>query len=176
MKKNHSAVRRMIKIGLLTTVVAGVFNLAVYRYVWRNPNSLGFLMSRSERLRRNGTGFQAGTGYAANYRKTDEGRDLLWAQGPKNLDEGEWFDVTGSPLDPEFYGNGIGKDQIPAIDDPEFASARDQETLRARNIHDNTTIIGYVHNGDARAYPIDILHYHELVNDEIGGKPVTVGW
>ena len=37
-------------------------------------------------------------------------------------------------------------------------------------------VIGYVGNGDARAYPASLLDHHELVNDRIGGKPVTVGW
>ena len=37
-------------------------------------------------------------------------------------------------------------------------------------------VIGFAHGGEARAYPIALLNHHELVNDTVGGKPVTVGW
>ncbi len=42
--------------------------------------------------------------------------------------------------------------------------------------NDDSLVIGYIHNREAKAYPIDILHYHESVNDVVGGTPVTVGW
>ena len=29
-------------------------------------------------------------------------------------------------------------------------------------------------NGDVRAYPLQILIWHEVVNDVVGGEPVTV--
>ena len=48
---------------------------------------------------------------------------------------------------------------------PEIAAAR---------IDDDTRVIGYAHNGEARAYPLFILDRHELVNDRVGGKPVRV--
>ena len=35
-------------------------------------------------------------------------------------------------------------------------------------------VIGLVVNGDARAYPLKILIWHEIVNDTVGGVPVTV--
>ena len=37
-------------------------------------------------------------------------------------------------------------------------------------------VLGYANAGEARAYPIRLLNGHELVNDTVGGKPVTVGW
>ena len=127
-----------------------------------------------------------GTGFAGNHLETDDGRHLLWAQGlrnlaiwaqgPRNLESGEWFDVTGAPLDPESYGNGIGKDVIAAIDEPEFVNIHDENLLRAQKTDDDPMVIGYVHNGEAKAYPTHILYDHELVNDTVGGKPVTVGW
>jgi hypothetical protein len=35
-------------------------------------------------------------------------------------------------------------------------------------------VILFEHEGDARAYPLQILTWHEIVNDEVGGIPVTV--
>jgi hypothetical protein len=35
-------------------------------------------------------------------------------------------------------------------------------------------VIGIVHNGEAKAYPIEFITYHHQVQDNIGGKPVIV--
>jgi len=37
-------------------------------------------------------------------------------------------------------------------------------------------ILGVFLNGVARAYPIRILSWHEVVNDDFGGNPVLVTW
>jgi hypothetical protein len=104
-----------------------------------------------------------------------DGQRLLWAFGKPDSPDAEWFDVTGSKIDPMRFQFGIGKDSIPAIDKPQFVNANDPR-LREAGIYDRTPVIGYVNNGDARAYPLSILNRHELVNDTVGGKPVTVGW
>ncbi len=31
-------------------------------------------------------------------------------------------------------------------------------------------------NGDARAYPLRILHWHEMMNDVVGGVPVSLAY
>ena len=107
-------------------------------------------------------------------------RQYLWAKGPTDPEDesSEWFDLTGSPLPLEGFQYGIGKDTIPSIDHPVFVKA-DDPRLKAKwgDLDlDNLTVIGFVHNGIARAYPVPLLNRHELVNDTVGGKPVTVGW
>ena len=65
---------------------------------------------------------------------------------------------------------GPSKDGIPSIDDPAFvsvAAARDW-------VASQEPVIVVEHNGTAKAYPLQILTYHEIVNDEIGGTPVAV--
>ena len=104
-----------------------------------------------------------------------DGHRLLWARGDSEADEAEWFDVTDSKIDPERFQYGIGKDTIASIDTPQFVAA-DDPRLAEFGIDDQTLVIGFVHDGDARAYPLKILDEHELVNDTVGGKPVTVGW
>ena len=39
---------------------------------------------------------------------------------------------------------------------------------------ENEPVIGLVINGDARAYPLRILIWHEIVNDVVGGVPVAI--
>ncbi len=107
--------------------------------------------------------------------KEENGRTLLWAKGDPESEESQWFDVTDIPLDPLKFQYGIGKDTIPAIDEPLFVAV-DDPRLEAQNITDEARVIGYAVGEDARAYPIRIMDRHELVNDAVGGKPVTVAW
>lgn len=104
-----------------------------------------------------------------------DGRRFLWALGQRGSEEEEWFDVTDSKIDPEQFQYGLGKDLIASIDSPQFLDADDPRLIDA-GINGASRVIGFVHEGDARAYPLHILNRHELVNDIVGGKPVTVGW
>jgi hypothetical protein len=69
----------------------------------------------------------------------------------------------------EVISGGPPKDGIPAIDNPEFIRAADASELAAKEP------IIYLNYGDEiRAYPFRILIWHEIVNDEINGLPITV--
>jgi hypothetical protein len=78
------------------------------------------------------------------------------------------FDRRGVPLS-EFERGGPGKDGIPAIDEPRFVSVDQVDFLEPKE-----PVIELELAGKARAYPIQILVWHEIVNDEIGGVPVAV--
>ena len=72
------------------------------------------------------------------------------------------------PLD-KIKSGGPPKDGIPSIDDPKFAEVQGSQFVR-----DSDVVIGLEINGDARAYPLFILVWHEIVNDNVGGVPVAV--
>ena len=40
----------------------------------------------------------------------------------------------------------------------------------------NERVIGLSIDGDSRAYPLNMLSRHEIVNDTVGGVPVAVTW
>jgi hypothetical protein len=63
-------------------------------------------------------------------------------------------------------------DAIPAINDPQFETAQAAAAL----LKPDERVIGLVINGQARAYPINIMSSHEIVNDVVGGQPVAVTW
>ena len=42
------------------------------------------------------------------------------------------------------------------------------------SLPENEPVIGLVINGDAQAYPLRILIWHEIVNDVVGGVPVAI--
>jgi len=82
------------------------------------------------------------------------------------------FDIderkTLVPLD-EIHSGGPAKDGIPAIDRPRFVPAGEAQWLAPRQ-----RVLGVAYNGVAKAYPIAIMDYHEIVNDHFAGMPVVV--
>ncbi len=69
----------------------------------------------------------------------------------------------------EIRSGGPPKDGIPAIDDPRFRSVGDVTDLAPTE-----PVITLRIQDDARAYPLRILTWHEIVNDTVGGMPVAV--
>jgi hypothetical protein len=70
----------------------------------------------------------------------------------------------------EFASGGPGKDGIPAIDHPRFVSVP-----QADDFLDAQEAIAVLELGrEVKAYPIQILIWHEIVNDELAGRPVAV--
>ncbi|MDZ7678839.1 MAG: DUF3179 domain-containing protein [Acidimicrobiales bacterium] len=76
-----------------------------------------------------------------------------------------------SPLVPmdEIISGGPPPDGIPPIDEPRFSSVDDVDFLA-----DNEPVLAVEIDGEARAYPVQILMWHEIVNDTIAGVPVSV--
>lgn len=72
------------------------------------------------------------------------------------------------PLD-QIVSGGPGKDGIPAILTPLFVRAP-QATFLA----DEGRVLGLSRGTDAKAYPVKILNWHEIVNDTIGNQPVVI--
>ena len=72
------------------------------------------------------------------------------------------------PTDEILHG-GPGRDGIPSLDYPDFIAAGDADFLQPKD-----RVLGLERNGVARAYPIRILNYHEIVNDAFGGGGVAV--
>jgi hypothetical protein len=73
------------------------------------------------------------------------------------------------PVD-QILAGGPPRDGIPALFDPETLPAE------ASPYADDDTVIGVVLGGKARAYPIAILNWHELVNDTLAGQPILVSF
>jgi hypothetical protein len=101
---------------------------------------------------------------------------LLAAAGTATADPGAWqqewpdTDFTQHSVDfSEIMSGGVRKDQIPALDSPVF-----KPVAEVADIGPQEPVIGLVVGGLARAYPLRVLTWHEIVNDEIAGIPVAV--
>lgn len=92
--------------------------------------------------------------------------------GEPRFDTGGWatdFTISSLPFD-QIIGGGPPKDGIPAIDDPKFESI---EAARGW-IDGQAPVIALELDGEAKAYPMAIMTWHEITNDTIGGEPVVV--
>jgi hypothetical protein len=75
----------------------------------------------------------------------------------------------------EIKSGGPPKDGIPSIDTPRFERLNDGAASGwASRIGNTEPVISLAINGDARAYPLRVLIWHEIVNDTVGGTPVVV--
>lgn len=79
------------------------------------------------------------------------------------------FDKVLVPLD-EIVSGGPSKDGIPPIDEPKFLDLSGGDEF----LQSQEPVIALELNGDARAYPLQVLIWHEIVNDTVGGVPVVV--
>jgi hypothetical protein len=113
-----------------------------------------------------GCGGSSPSGPAAGEGGTSRGEEGL------QVPTAEWktdFAKHTVPLD-EFLSGGPGKDGIPAIDHPDFVSVSEANEWLA----DREPVIELELGGTARAYPLQILIWHEIVNDTVADTPVAV--
>ena len=89
--------------------------------------------------------------------------------------------ALSNPADPAFDAplvdlnrilrGGPPPDGIPPIDRPVFQTASTVDWIQC-----NEPVLSLAVNGEARAYPVQIMTWHELVNDTFGDTPVTVSY
>jgi len=75
------------------------------------------------------------------------------------------------PIPDDELRRGAPKDRIPAITDPQFGPDWSDVEVddKSLSLADGDEVIGVSRNGNARAYPLRILDWHEIVNDTLGG-------
>jgi hypothetical protein len=74
-------------------------------------------------------------------------------------------------VDPEkIVGGGPPKDGIPSIDNPKYVSTEEAD----RWIEDNELVLSILYKGVKRVYPLQIMVWHEIVNDNIAEDPILI--
>jgi hypothetical protein len=68
------------------------------------------------------------------------------------------------------FPGGPPPDGIPPVDTPRFISMEAADEW----LQDAEAVVALQIDGDARAYPVQILIWHEIVNDTVGGVPVSI--
>jgi len=89
---------------------------------------------------------------------------------PSALDDMSDPDLPVPLIDPgEIASGGPPPDGIPAIDEPSFITVDEVDFLA-----DEESVVVLGLDGQTRAYPVQILTWHEIVNDVVAGRPVAV--
>jgi hypothetical protein len=100
----------------------------------------------------------------------------------------DWKGLLHSAIDPRFaeflregaparvrieevQWGGVRVDGIPALVNPRMTAAREAGWLR-----DTDAVFGVSVDGEAKAYPLRILDWHEMANDVVGGRPVALAY
>jgi len=68
------------------------------------------------------------------------------------------------------FALSLGFDSIQPVYSPEFAPAAEAP------LDDEELVLGIAWEGEAKAYPISVLRYREMVDDELAGIPTLVTW
>ncbi len=88
------------------------------------------------------------------------------------------FDLSTCLVPPaRIAASGLPKDGLPALTSPRVASASEAASApagRGRYLVGGDRVVGVSIGEDARAYPLRVLAWHEVVNDVVGGVPVAV--
>ncbi len=93
--------------------------------------------------------------------------DFPWESGAGSACE----PVTAAGFDyDEIISGGPPPDGIPPIDDPRF----DDQAAGDLWLADVSPVMAVSIGGEARAYPLGILTWHEIVNDVVSGVPIAV--
>lgn len=79
-----------------------------------------------------------------------------------------WAQAEDSP--PTGVEQIIPRGQIAAVFEPEFVTASEAE------IDDDAWVLGVAIDGQARAYSLNLLNRHEIVNDRLAGLPIAAVW
>jgi hypothetical protein len=89
----------------------------------------------------------------------------------KNFNVFFYADIERNIRLDEIVWGGVRKDGIPALTNPDLIEANQADYIR-----DNELVFGISINGDTRAYPYRFMDWHEMLNDIIGGVPVSLAY
>ncbi len=92
-------------------------------------------------------------------------------EGPSALRDRTADSFPPPLVDPdEIISGGPPPDGIPPVDEPVFTDVASADDY----LQDDEPVVVLEIDGDARAYPVQVLIWHEIVNDTVGGVPVSV--
>ena len=77
-----------------------------------------------------------------------------------------------------FVASGNSKDFLRSLDQPKVLPGHEMlaynAKLRSKYVVTADRVIGVQINGKSRAYPLNLMNVHEVVNDELAGVPIAV--
>lgn len=110
--------------------------------------------------------------------------DMLGARGSHAVGDGRHPETYGFALTPclvprgDLAACGLPRDGLPVLDDPPLFTVAQADSLargrQGKYLVAGDRVIGVELRGRARAYPLRVLNWHEIVNDTLGGRAIAV--
>ena len=102
---------------------------------------------------------------------TDPEIAAAWENNAQILANAWRTNFTSASVLPNTISRAADKDAIPALVDPPLIAVGD-----AGYLAENEPVIALELDGIARAYPLQVLVLHEVVNDTVAGRPVLISY
>lgn len=103
------------------------------------------------------------------------------APGDNTTIESYEFDLSNLQIDRESIVPAMQhRNMAPVLNLPEILSP--EQVLERNSVHlnpylvSNDLVVGITVQGESRAYPLHVLHVHEIINDVLGDQPIAVTW
>ncbi len=88
------------------------------------------------------------------------------------------FDLADTTVPREYLVRAMNRDGVRALVAPAMIDAAEVDRFnreeRGKMLVPDDRVIGVEISGDARAYPLRLMRWHEVVNDVVGGEPIAV--
>jgi hypothetical protein len=101
----------------------------------------------------------------------------LFDRAPGSSQESD-FDLADTAVPRDLIVRAMNRDGVRALVAPEMVDAKEVDRFnreeRGKMLVPDDRVIGIEISGDARAYPLRLMRWHEVVNDIVGGEPVAV--
>jgi len=90
------------------------------------------------------------------------------------------YDLASLAVNRRWLAATMPKDNLASLDRPRLLRPAQVDSLnraeRGKYLVPDDLVIGVVLGGQARAYPVRVLDWHEVANDTLGGVPIAVTW
>ncbi len=88
------------------------------------------------------------------------------------------FDLADPLVRGDLIVRAMNRDGVMALSDPAMVDAAEVDRFnreeRGKMLVPDDRVIGVEIGGEARAYPLRLMRWHEVVNDVVGGEPIAV--
>ncbi|TXB63503.1 DUF3179 domain-containing (seleno)protein [Phaeodactylibacter luteus] len=99
----------------------------------------------------------------------------IWGQGMEAIALAT-DTVPGWAVAAQGLAQGMELDEIPSLDNPEFVTYQvlGNAPEAIFYLQESDRVVAVKVNGEVKLYPIPVLNWHEVINDEVGGVPVAI--
>lgn len=106
--------------------------------------------------------------FRSSWIKDVNGESMLFG-GEDNISD---FNISNLSIDPCGFKYGLGREAFKALITPEFINFEKADKI----YYDHSRFLVAISGDEVKAYSVDLLVRHEIINDRIGGHPIMAAY